>query len=135
MKKIFGVAILSATFFLTNSVFANSCWKTIGDEGEDKGKAKSYVELDEAAGTGTIKKLLTDPTAKCTACKGSKKNKPIQGMQIISGMKMGDKAGSILDPKSGKTYKLKIWKEGGNLKVRGYLGFFYRTQTWLPCRR
>ena len=31
----------------------------------------------------------------------------------------------------GKTYKAEIWVEDGKLKVRGYLGFFYKTQTWL----
>jgi uncharacterized protein (DUF2147 family) len=31
----------------------------------------------------------------------------------------------------GKKYKAEIWLENGNLKMRGYVGFIYRTQTWL----
>ena len=38
--------------------------------------------------------------------------------------------GKIYNPKNGKTYKCTIWLEGNNLKVRGYLGIFYETQTW-----
>ena len=40
--------------------------------------------------------------------------------------------GEILDPKNGKVYDCKMWVEDGKLKVRGYIAFFYRTQTWLP---
>jgi uncharacterized protein (DUF2147 family) len=32
--------------------------------------------------------------------------------------------------KDGKIYKAEVWPEDGKLKVRGYLGIFYRTQTW-----
>ena len=39
-------------------------------------------------------------------------------------------AGKIYNPKNGKTYKCSIWLDGANLKVRGYLGVFYETQTW-----
>ena len=31
----------------------------------------------------------------------------------------------------GKVYKAEVWTEDGKLKVRGYLGPFYRTQTWV----
>jgi len=36
-----------------------------------------------------------------------------------------------MDPETGKVYDCKIWLENGQLKVRGYVAFFYRTQTWL----
>jgi len=38
--------------------------------------------------------------------------------------------GTILDPKNGKVYRCKIWIEEQDLKLRGYLGPFYRTETW-----
>ena len=38
--------------------------------------------------------------------------------------------GNILDPKNGKVYTCKLWLEKGELKVRGYVGIFFRTQTW-----
>jgi uncharacterized protein (DUF2147 family) len=128
MKKF--ITMVIPAFLLVVGVqvsAAPECYKTIDDETK---QAKSYVEIDPATGTGVIKKLLTDPTAKCTACEGALKDKPIQGMQIITGMKIGDKAGTILDPKKGKVYSLKVWKEGDDLKVRGYISIAYRTQTW-----
>jgi uncharacterized protein (DUF2147 family) len=42
--------------------------------------------------------------------------------------------GTIIDPNNGKIYRCKVWLEGNNLKLRGYLGPFFRTQTWLPER-
>ena len=41
------------------------------------------------------------------------------------------KGGSILDPEDGKAYKAELWIENGKLKVRGYLGSFHKTQTWV----
>ena len=110
-------------------------WKTIDDE---TGKAKSVVELFVKDGKlyGKIVKLLNnddlDPI--CYKCTGKKKDQKIIGMQIIEGLK---KKGSkwegddgILDPGKGKIYDCKMWVDGQELKVRGYLGPFYRTQTW-----
>ncbi len=42
--------------------------------------------------------------------------------------------GTILDPGNGKVYKCKIFREKENLMVRGYWGFLYRTQKWLPTK-
>lgn len=56
------------------------------------------------------------------------------GLDIIRGMRAhGDtwSGGTILDPESGKVYDCKLWVEDGQLKVRGYIAFFYRTQTWV----
>ena len=38
--------------------------------------------------------------------------------------------GTIYSPKKGKTYDGKLWMDGNKLKVRGYIGFFFKTQTW-----
>jgi uncharacterized protein (DUF2147 family) len=44
--------------------------------------------------------------------------------------------GRILDPENGKEYTVKMRpQEGGKkLQVRGYIGPFYRTQTWLRAQ-
>ncbi len=63
----------------------------------------------------------------------ARKNKNILGMDIITNLIFDDsewKGGSIYDPKNGETYTCKLWLENGNLKVRGYLGWFYDTKTW-----
>jgi uncharacterized protein (DUF2147 family) len=54
-------------------------------------------------------------------------------MEILQKMKKaGDEysEGNILDPENGKIYRCKLWLENGDLKVRGYWGPFFRTQTW-----
>ena len=68
---------------------------------------------------------------------GANKGKKIVGMNVITDMvKKGDiyEGGQILDLNKGKVYDCKMWLEDGTLKVRGYLGFFYRTQTWYPAK-
>ena len=110
-------------------------WATIDDE---TGEAKSVVRIYEVDGMlyGRVDKLLLKPGAICTACEGDDKDKPIEGMVIMWGMSQDDgvwSGGKIFDPEKAKTYRCKIWieKEGAQLKVRGYLGPFYRTQTWI----
>lgn len=40
--------------------------------------------------------------------------------------------GFIIDPEKGKTYKAKVWKEDGNVIVRGEVFTFGRNVTWSP---
>ncbi len=115
-------------------------WKTIDDE---TGKPRSVVEISERDGKyyGKIVKLFRepneDPDPVCTECEGELNGQKIIGMEIITEMKYnkgGDEfhKGEILDPENGNVYDCKLWIEDDQLKVRGYLLFFYRTQTWLP---
>ncbi len=113
-------------------------WKTIDDETKTE---KSLVRITESGGAlgGRIEKLL-DPTkqdAKCDKCTDARKDKPVAGMTIIEGVKKNADegywdGGTILDPNNGKTYKVRLTpKDGGKtLEVRGFIGPFYRNQTW-----
>ncbi len=61
------------------------------------------------------------------------RSRKLVGTNILNGLvQKGDRweGGKIYNPKNGKTYKCAIWIEDGKLKVRGYLGMFYETQTW-----
>ena len=74
--------------------------------------------------------------ATCTECKGDRKNEPILGMNILTGLKKDDdewSGGKILDPKNGKEYKCYIkLLDKNTLKIRGYIGvsLFGRTAIW-----
>jgi uncharacterized protein (DUF2147 family) len=117
-------------------------WKTIDDATK---KEKSLVRISDSGGvlTGKIEKLL-DPAAKqddvCDKCTDDRKDKPIVGLTIIRNAKAatGEDAmtwtgGDITDPNNGKVYKLRLKPiDGGKtLEVRGYIGPFYRNQTWI----
>ena len=115
-------------------------WKTIDDE---TNKPKSVVKLYIQDGKlyGDVVKLFRkegeDPDPICDKCDEDdpRYNKKILGMTIITDMeKDGDEweDGEILDPENGKVYDCKLWVEDGKLMVRGYVAFFFRTQTWLP---
>jgi uncharacterized protein (DUF2147 family) len=111
-------------------------WKTVD---ESTGEEKSIIEIFERNGKvyGKIIKIFTteDPDPVCDQCPEDdpRYKKKIIGMEIIKNMQKGPNdysQGSILDPQDGKIYRCKLWTEGNGLKVRGYWGPFFRTQTW-----
>jgi uncharacterized protein (DUF2147 family) len=143
MKKPFALAlvIVGVLIGITPLLAAETVtgtWKTVD---EKTGKEVSTVELYEQGGKvyGKITGLTEPNDAQgkpktCTKCPGADKDKPIVGLIIIKDLSAtGDryKGGTIMDPDDGKVYKSEVWVEGGKLKVRGYVGMFYRTQTWL----
>jgi uncharacterized protein (DUF2147 family) len=114
-------------------------WRTIDDR---NGVTKAIVELYKENGklNGRVLEILEKgkENALCIKCKGELKNKPVEGMQIIFSFKEDEdgvwRGKRLFDPEQAMTFRGKIWLDPDNpdkLKVRGYLAFFYRTQTWL----
>jgi len=116
-------------------------WKTIDDETK---KEKSLIRITDSGGvlTGKLEKFLdpeTKPDTVCDKCTDERKDKPVMGMTLVRNAKQSadDKevweGGDILDPKNGKVYKLRLKPQDGGktLEVRGYIGPFYRNQTWI----
>lgn len=144
IKTLVSITILSLSL-MTSAAAENTSpvgvWKTIDDK---TGKPKSLIRISEVSGElrGAVEKIFPEPgeepNPKCDKCSGDKKDQPIIGMIILTGMKKeGDSyaGGLILDPANGKTYKTKMELDGkgSKLKVRGYIGvpMLGRTQTWL----
>ncbi len=142
MKTFFSLFIVSALFILNGFAQQTSPigkWKTIDD---NTGKTKSVVEISEKNGKlfGMVLELFDpekpDPVCEECASDDPRYMKPIVGLEVIRNMvKDGSEYedGDILDPENGKVYRCKLWVEDGKLKVRGYISFLYRTQTWLPA--
>lgn len=117
-------------------------WKTIDDESK---KEKSLVRIAEQNGviSGRIERLFNPETSDpvCTKCSDERKDRPLVGLTILRSVRANaDEAGlwdggDILDPKSGKLYKVRLRPTDGGrtLEVRGYVGFSLlgRTQTWV----
>jgi uncharacterized protein (DUF2147 family) len=118
-------------------------WRTIDD---GTGKDRSLLRIVDVGGSleGRVEKTLTrlpddDPDGLCRKCPGARKDQPIVGMTILSGLKKDGEnlwaGGEILDPGNGKTYrcKVKLIDGGKKLEVRGFIGvsLLGRTQTWL----
>ena len=115
-------------------------WKTIDDETKAE---KSFVRISESAGvlTGKVDKIV-DPAkqdSRCEKCTDDRKDKPVLGMTLVRNTKQNaeDKevwdGGDILDPNNGKVYRLRLKPlDGGKtMEVRGYIGPFFRNQTWI----
>lgn len=134
------ILLLINTGLIGQSVFGK--WKTIDDETK---KPKSIVEVYEQNGKlyGKILELYRgpdeDPDPVCDECEedDDRYNQKVVGMEIIREMEKDDdewEDGTILDPKNGKVYDCKLWVDEDDpniLNVRGYIAFFFRTQTWL----
>jgi uncharacterized protein (DUF2147 family) len=141
MKKIFLTFGLLAAFAAQAQMSPVGTWHTIDDE---TGKPSAEIRIvdkgnGELAGT-VIKSLLPikeQDEANCTKCTDDRKDQPKIGMEVIRGAKQTTgtnlwEGGNILDPNNGKLYKLRMMPMdgGAKLQVRGYIGPFYRTQTW-----
>lgn len=134
------VGVFFILFFqLSNAQSVFGRWKTIDDR---TGNPKGIIEIYKKDGFlyGKVIKILEDgkENAKCTKCKGELKDKPVIGMTIIKKAKENEdgewKGKYLFDPEQAMTFRCKIWlnpDDSDELKVRGYLAFIYRTQTWV----
>ncbi len=140
LKKLTALALCAFCASAMAQMTPVGLWKTIDDK---DGSAKSEIRIVEVNGvvSGKVERIL-DPEAKpgekCVECSDERKDQPILGMEILRGLKKADgkdvwEGGNVLDPKNGKIYKATVTPiEGGQkLQMRGYIGFFYRTQTWI----
>jgi len=139
MRLLVLTALLSLPFQSSAQDSLAGRWKTVDDA---TGKTKSIVEIHTARDgsiAGRVAEIVDTkdgPNPLCKECKGALHGKPIKGMTILWGLKpdgTGKWAGGrVLDPENGKDYRASFTPvDGGKkLEVRGYLGPFWRTQTW-----
>lgn len=142
MKKIalaFGLLGLSA---LANAAdpLNGTVWKTIDDKTKQPKATVRFTEQKNGTLTASIQSILTPGEENaCTKCEGPYHNKSLKGLTIVRGLKnTGGTSyddGSILDPQTGKTYKLKgkLADGGKKLELRGFIGVaaLGRNQTWI----
>ena len=129
----------SSAIAQTPSLSPVGLWRNIDDK---TGQAKAEIRITaNAAGvlSGVIERsLIQPPELICTLCTDDRKDKPKLGMEIIRGAIKAEgkdvwERGKILDPDNGKIYGLRMTPTdgGGKLDVRGSIGPFGRTQTWI----
>lgn len=139
MKKIkltflLGV-LLSTTLYAQNNILGK--WLT-----EDK---DAIVEIFEENNQyhGKIVSLMPDKNPDGTPILDqynpdkSKRQLPVLGSRIVHNFEWDGKElvnGKVYDPNNGKYYKGKIWYEDGVLKMRGYIAFLYRTESWTKIK-
>jgi uncharacterized protein (DUF2147 family) len=136
------IAIISGA--LAVSALAQSTPVGLWRNTDDKtGEAKAEVRIVESGGvlSGKIEKRLlktAKPEDVCTECSDDRKGQPLLGLEIIRGAKKAEgrdvwEGGKILDPENGRSYTLKMTPvdDGKKLEVRGSIGPFGRTQTWV----
>lgn len=136
---VFAMLLATAAYAANDTPIGT--WTQVDDA---TGKPKSIIEITQQPdGTlqGVVKQVLFSDQGLhpiCDKCDGDRHNKPVDGMVIMWGVKNdGDvwDGGQILDPKTGKVYKVKLTLTDGGLKldVHGYIGIslFGRSQVWV----
>lgn len=140
MKRLLvsGLAAFAASAFAQMTPVGT--WHNIDDK---TGQARAEIRVVENGGVVSgriVKRLAPDakPDAVCEECKGDRKGHPLDGLEILRGAKKVEgrdvwEGGKILDPENGREYNLRLTPiEGGKrLDVRGSIGPFGRTQTWV----
>lgn len=134
------VILALATHATAQSSTPAGLWKTVNEKGEPE----ALVRIADVAGEmrGTVEKVFSPPAPNanplCLDCSGALKDRPVIGMQILSGLRWDGEqysGGEILDPNNGKSYRclLRVVDGGRKLEVRGYIGISLlgRTQVWL----
>ena len=144
MKGIMGVSIA----FLSMTAFSASIegyWKSIE---ERTGEQLSIVEIRKGNDGRYHGKIVyrypnshSITLTNCTKCPAPNTNKPILGLEILSGFREDPNKpdsyidGRVLEPTSGRIYKGKavVSGEGKRLRMRGYMGVsaLGRTVVWL----
>ena len=142
MKKIaLALGLMSLAAFANAADPLNgTTWKTIDDKTKQPKAMVKFTEQKNGTLSASIQSVLTPGEENaCKKCEGPYHNKSLKGLTIVKGLKNAGgtsyDSGSILDPQSGKTYKLKgqLADGGKKLELRGFIGVaaLGRNQTWI----
>jgi uncharacterized protein (DUF2147 family) len=117
-------------------------WATVDDRsGTERALVRVTLTGDRLSGVIEHVHLRSDeaPDPTCTRCRGDRKGARVLGMTILWGHRADGlrwSNGRILDPENGHEYASTLWlPDADTMKVRGYWGPFYRTQTWRRQRQ
>jgi uncharacterized protein (DUF2147 family) len=133
-------SIFILTILLSGSIYSNCQNQIVGKwlSGDKEGITEIYQQNGKYYGKITWLNKPNDargkPFTDTENPDKSKRNQPLIGLIILKNFEYKDNEwinGTIYDPESGKTYTCTIWlSDKSTLKVRGYWGIFYETQTW-----
>ena len=136
MKKKLTIFLLIAFSSTMNAqtIFGN--WLSKNKDGTFDSVIKVYKKDGKVVAKIIEIKDTSRQNAVCELCEGKNKNKPILGLNILTGLEKQDdewSGGTILDPRNGKVYQcyIKLVKPN-KLKLRGYIGIslFGKTAYW-----
>lgn len=145
MKKfwIASSLVASAFFCQTHAQDITGVWKNIDDK---TGSSKAILEIRKSTNNTFVAKIIKvtprpgyTPKEFCVNCPAPYTNKPILGMDILTGLTYTSNNnfsnGKIIDPLTGKIYNAnaKLSTNGKRLTLRGFLGVsaIGRSQTWI----
>lgn len=136
--SIIGLSLISSLAIGADPLHGTK-WKTIDDQTKKPLSIVQFTETSNGILSAKIINVLEGSEGDRNKCEGKFHNKPLEGVQIVSGLKSTNKnsydGGKITDPKNGKTYSFsaKLAQDGKTLSGRGYIGIsaLGRSQTWV----
>tara|TARA_B110001454_G_scaffold185511_1_gene181744 strand:+ start:621 stop:1046 length:426 start_codon:yes stop_codon:yes gene_type:complete len=137
MQKSYLTLVLLIITISVNSQSIFGKWHSTNEEtGEIDSVIEVYKKQEKAFAKIIDIKNSERKNAVCDLCKDKNKNKPLLGLNILTGLEKDGKewsGGTILDPRNGNVYKCYIQLvQKDKLKIRGYLGLaiFGKTAYW-----
>lgn len=144
-KAIWGLAIFAAASVNAFAASVEGYWTSVDD---NTGERLSIIEIKKGSDERFHGKIIYrysvpggTTLTHCTKCPEPYKNKPLIGLEILTGFREDPEKpnayvdGRVLDAKSGKIYKGKanLSADGKRLRMRGYVGVsaLGRTQVWI----
>lgn len=145
MIKITLLSLGLSLSYMAQAADLTGVWRTVDDK---TGVIRAHIQMVKQS-DGSYKGTLIDdfpaagetPLLNCIKCPAPYTNKPLIGLQILSGFKEDPENpdnfinGKVLDPRAGKIYsgKAKLSADNRKLRLRGYIGVSVlgRSQTWL----
>lgn len=141
MKKItIAIAFISMFIYFPQVLAQSPVGKwTIYDDKTGAKKATAQLSVDNGVLNGLIVETFppSDGEKRCIKCSGDFKNKAVLGLPFLWGLKEVKEGawenGHVIDPKSGRIYRVKISVKNDKLYVRGYVGvsLLGRNQIWM----
>jgi uncharacterized protein (DUF2147 family) len=133
---------IAASIASAHGVNPVGLWRSIDDRsGEPRWLLRIVWDKQTDEYKAIVEKILSssgDPKAyKCDKCEDARKDQPLLGMVVMSGLKGKDhdfRGGELLDPDDGKVYRcmLRLSDDGRKIVLRAFRGVsFGRTLTWV----
>ena len=127
------VALLSINASAQDVKNPSGLRETFDEDGQLQSTVEVRIEDDRLFANIVRLHNSDEKNPMCDKCQGDLYGKPVIGMQIFDGLTLKKEIwqkGEVFDPKTGDSYKGKVWLNGGKLYVRGHVGFLFKTRVW-----
>ena len=95
-------------------------------------KGKYYGRIIATFNKGVLQETVDHPQSRAPGMEGNPYYCGLDIVWVVEPQGKGKYKGYVVDPENGKVYNAKLWREKGNLILRGEVFVFGRNEVWPP---